>query len=99
MITTIFVLGIIFVTLGLTALSFCTIMVFSSENGNWFWSWVPFVIFIIVGIAMISETPRESDVLNGKAHYVEVYHTYDNDTIKTYHLNWDNKPGVAGSHR
>lgn len=92
MITVEFVLGIIFITMSVTALIFCTTMAFVSWNGNWMWSWIPFIIFVIAGAVMVSETPRESDVLKGKAHYVEVYHTYDNDTIKTYHLNWNKRP-------
>jgi len=46
-----------------------------------------------------SITREESDVLKGKAHYVEIYHTYGNDTIKTYHLNWNKRPIEGGSHR
>ena len=99
MITVEFVLGIIFVTVSITVFIFCTTMAFASNNGSWFWSWLPFIIFFTIGGVMVGETPTESDVLNGKAHYVEVYHTYDNDTIKTYHLNWDKRPIEGGSHR
>jgi uncharacterized protein (UPF0333 family) len=97
MITVEFVLGIIFVVMSVTALIFCVSMSFASNNGDWLWSWIPILIFIIVGAAMISETPRECDVLNNKAHYVEVYHTYDNDTVKTYYIEWNKKTG--GTHR
>ena len=99
MITVEFVLGIIFITMSVTALIFCTTMAFVSWNENWIWSLFPFIIFAIAGAVMVSETPRESDVLKGKAHYVEVYHMYDNDTIKTYHLNWDKKQIEGGSNR
>ena len=99
MITVEFVLGIIFITMSITALIFCTTMSFASWNANWLWSWIPFLIFIVVGATMVSETPRESDVLNRKAHYVEVYHTYGNDTIKTYDINWNKRPSEGGPHR
>lgn len=99
MITAEFVLGIIFLAMSVTASIFCVTMAFVSWNANWMWSWIPFMIFIIVGVVMVGETPTEGDVLKGRAHYVEVYHTYDNDTIKTYHLNWNKRPIEGGSHR
>lgn len=99
MITVEFVLGIIFIAMSVTASIFCTTMAFVSWNAKWMLSWIPLTIFIAVGAVMVSVTPTEGDVLKGKAHYVEVYYTYDNDTIKTYHLNWDKRPIEGGSHR
>lgn len=91
--------GVIFVTMSITVLIFCATMAFASWNANWLWAWIPFIIFITIGEVLVSETPTEGDVLKGKVHYVEVYHTYGNDTIKTYHLNCNKRPIEGGSHR
>lgn len=49
-------------------------------------------ILLIVPIVEIKETPKDNDVKNGKAHYVETKHQeiVGNDTIRysTYEIKW-----------
>ena len=97
MITVEFVLGLIFLAVALTSFVFGLVLMFVQHEPNWLWGFIPVVFFLFCGACMVSETPRTQDVLNGKAHYVEVYHTYGNDTIKTYEIDWNQKTG--GIHR
>ena len=97
MITTTFVPGIIFLSIAATALIFCTVLSLT-RNYKWFLSWLFSLFLIIPGIAMVCETPKDSDVLSKKAHYVEVYNIDNNDTIKTYYIKWDTKIGEMNIH-
>ena len=97
MITVEFVLGLIFLAVAATSFVFCLVLLFAQNEPNWMWGFIPIFIFGVIGVAMVSETPLTQDVLDGEAHYVETYHTYGNDTIKTYYIDWNNK--TEGSHR
>ena len=97
MITVEFVLGLIFLAVALTSFVFGLVLMFVQNDPSWLWWYIPIGVFIFCGAVMVSETPRTQDVLNGKAHYVEVYHIYGNDTIKTYDIDWNQKTG--GTHR
>lgn len=40
----------------------------------------------LVSLIYMATEPKDSDVLNGRAEYVETIHISKGDTIKTYHI-------------
>lgn len=81
-------LGIIFLTCGVLAVIFPTIWLFYTENLNYLWWFLVALVCVILGVAFVCGTPKKSDVLVGKANYVEELNIFNGDTIRTYSIKW-----------
>lgn len=46
------------------------------------------VFACIISILRMTTSPKDSDVLNGTAEYVETIHISNGDTTKTYHIQY-----------
>ena len=84
-------LGIVFLCLALVVITISIMLTIYDEQY--------FILLTLIGAALlivplvdIEETPKDNDVKNGKAHYVETKHQEigSNDTIRysTYEIKW-----------
>jgi hypothetical protein len=76
-----------------TNLIWSIITTFVTEKRGWLLGLILSVFLSIIGVATIFEAPTDTDVKNGKAHYVEQNHieVVNGDTInnyKTYEIVW-----------
>lgn len=88
--STLGVLSIMFMTLGvvgfLTFASFAAIQ----ENGFWMIGCLITALFLVApGAIMYVNTPNKQDVLNGNAHYVKEINYQEYDTITTYRIEFN----------
>jgi hypothetical protein len=86
--------AIILFSIAATNLIWCIITTFVTEKGEWLSGLILSVFLSIIGAVTIFEAPTNTDVKNGKAHYVEQNHieVLNGDTVnnyKTYEIIWN----------
>lgn len=85
--------ALILFSIAATNLIWGIITTFTTKEGEWLLSLILTVVLSMVGVITIFDTPTDSDIRKGKAHYVEQNHieVLNGDTIntyKTYSLEW-----------
>lgn len=85
--------ALILFSIAATNLIWSIITAFTTKEAEWLLSLILTVVLSMVGVITIFDTPTDSDVRKGKAHYVEQNHVevVNGDTInnyKTYEIVW-----------
>jgi hypothetical protein len=85
--------ALILFSIAATNLIWCIITAVATKDEAWLFSLILSGVLSIIGVATILEAPTDTDVKNGKAHYVEQNHieVVNGDTInnyKTYEIVW-----------
>lgn len=85
--------ALILFSIAATNLIWCIITAVATKEAEWLLILLLTVLLSMVGVITIFDTPTDSDVRKGKAHYVEQNHVevVNGDTInnyKTYEIVW-----------
>lgn len=84
------IIGIMLMTVGVTAFIVFVLLALFQEKGAWMIGCLIMGLgFILPGTLMYINTPTKRDVLNGNAHYVREVNYTEYDTITTYHLEFN----------
>ena len=91
MITTMYTLGIMLIMIAIFLLIEMIRQLVKTEDARWVFMLLAVGAVLTVGAIFVAEEPTDSDVLNGRAHYVKMVH--DNRGIEqvTYRIEWNNK--------
>ena len=91
MITTMYTLGIMLIMVAIFLLIEMTRQLVKTEDPRWLFLILAFGAVLTVGMLFVAEEPTDSDVLNGRAHYVKMVH--DNRGVEqvTYRIEWNSK--------
>ena len=91
MITTMYTLGIMLIMVAIFLLIEMVRQLVKTEDVRWVFMLLAVGAVLTVGSIFVAEEPTDSDVLNGRAHYVKMVH--DNRGIEqvTYRIEWNNK--------
>lgn len=67
-------------------------LVIGINKDNPIWVLSLFLAFLMIpAIVDLTDGPRDKDVIEGKAIYIETTHILNGDTTYTYELKWKNK--------
>jgi len=90
MITPSLVIGIILASIGTVVVLSSIYFVFMRKEPLWIIGFAVGVLLSIApGAAMIDSVPTKQDVLDGNAHYVKELNVFNNDTVVTYHIEFN----------
>lgn len=91
MITTMYTLGIMLIMVAIFLLIEMIRQLVKTEDPRWMFLLLAVGAVLTVGSIFVSEEPKDSDVLNGRAHYVKMVHEDRGVEQVTYRIEWNNK--------
>lgn len=86
-----YTLGVIFIMIGVYLIVETVRQLVRTGDARWIFLISAADLFLGLGIPMVCEEPTDSDVLNGRAHYVKMVHDDRGVEQVTYRIEWNNK--------
>lgn len=91
MITTTYTLGIMLIMVAIFLVIEMIRQLVNTEDVRWVFIILLIGVVLTVGILFVTDEPTDKDVLNGRAHYVNVVHQYNGNEVVTYRIEWNKK--------
>lgn len=91
MITTMYTIGIMLIMVAIFLMIEMSRQLVKTEDPRWVFMLLAVLAVLTVGAIFVADEPKNSDVLNGRAHYVKMVH--DNRGVEqvTYRIEWNSK--------
>lgn len=91
MITTMYTLGIMLIMVAIFLTIEMIRQLVKTEDVRWVFMLLAIGAVLTVGSIFVAEEPKDSDVLNDRAHYVKVVHQDRGIERVTYRIEWNSK--------
>ena len=91
MITTMYTLGIMLIMVAIFLTIEMIRQLIKTGDPRWVFMLLAIGAVLTVGSIFVAEEPKDSDVLNDRAHYVKVVHQDLGIEKVTYRIEWNNK--------
>lgn len=91
MITTMYTIGIMLIMVAIFLMIEMIRQLVKTEDVRWVFMLLAIGAVLTVGSIFVAEEPKDSDVLNGRAHYVKMVHEDRGVEQVTYRIEWNNK--------
>ena len=91
MITTMYTLGIMLIMVAIFLMIEMIRQLVKTEDPRWMFLLLAVGAVLTVGSIFVAEEPKDSDVLNDRAHYVKVVHQDRGIERVTYRIEWNSK--------
>lgn len=91
MITTTYTLGIMLIMVAIFLVIEMIRQLVNTEDARWVFIILLIGVVLTVGVLFVIDEPTDKDVLNDRAHYVNVVHQYNGNEVVTYRIEWNKK--------
>lgn len=91
MITTTYTLGIMLIMVAIFLVIEMIRQLVNTNDARWALMILVVSTALVIGLMFIVDEPTDKDVLNGRAHYVNVVHQYNGNEVVTYRIEWNKK--------